>query len=84
MICLQAPMLNSKNLKAYALMVVDFISGTFVPVLPILVAAGLVSAVLNIGVTFFGLSNESGTLCSFKHSQQCRVLFYQYLLVIAR
>lgn len=52
---------SQKNLKAYALMVVDFISGTFVPVLPILVAAGLVSAVLNIGVTFFGLSNESGT-----------------------
>ncbi|MFU1845134.1 PTS beta-glucoside transporter subunit EIIBCA, partial [Enterococcus faecium] len=40
---------------------VDFISGTFVPVLPILVAAGLVSAVLTIGVTFFGLSAESGT-----------------------
>ncbi len=41
--------------------IVDFISGTFVPVLPILVAAGLVSAVLNICVTFFGLSTETGT-----------------------
>lgn len=41
--------------------IVDFISGTFVPVLPILVAAGLVSAVLNILVTFFGLSTETGT-----------------------
>lgn len=39
----------------------DFISGTFVPVLPILVAAGLVSAVLNIAVTFFGLPSEGGT-----------------------
>lgn len=41
--------------------IVDFISGTFVPVLPILVAAGLVSAVLNICVTFFGLSTQTGT-----------------------
>ncbi len=50
-----------KSLKAYGSAVVDFISGTFVPVLPILVAAGLVSAVLNIGVTFFGIGTESGT-----------------------
>jgi len=41
--------------------IVDFISGTFVPVLPILVAAGLVSAVLNIAVTYFGLPAEGGT-----------------------
>ncbi|MGG7213192.1 PTS transporter subunit EIIC [Clostridium nigeriense] len=41
--------------------IVDFISGTFVPVLPILVAAGLVSAVLNICVTFFGLATDTGT-----------------------
>jgi len=41
--------------------IVDFISGTFVPVLPILVAAGLVSAVLNICVTFFGLPTGTGT-----------------------
>jgi len=41
--------------------IVDFISGTFVPVLPILVAAGLVSAVLNIAVTFFNLPAEGGT-----------------------
>lgn len=52
---------KSKSLKFYGTAVVDFISGTFVPVLPILVAAGLVSAVLNIGTTFFGLSSESGT-----------------------
>jgi beta-glucoside PTS system EIICBA component len=44
---------------------VDFISGTFVPVLPILVAAGLVSAVLNIAVTFFGLPGDSGTVKVF-------------------
>lgn len=41
--------------------VIDYVSGTFVPVLPILVAAGLVSAVLNILVTFFGLPAEGGT-----------------------
>lgn len=41
--------------------VVDFISETFVPVLPILVASGLVSAVLNICVTFFGLATDTGT-----------------------
>ncbi|WP_288551440.1 MULTISPECIES: beta-glucoside-specific PTS transporter subunit IIABC [Enterococcus] len=52
---------KKRRLKDYGALVVDFISGTFVPVLPILVAAGLVSAVLTIGVTFFGLSAESGT-----------------------
>lgn len=41
--------------------IVDFISGTFVPVLPILVAAGLVSAVLNICGIFFGLATDTGT-----------------------
>lgn len=43
---------RKKKVKDYGALVVDFISGTFVPVLPILVAAGLVSAVLTIGVTF--------------------------------
>lgn len=42
--------------------IVDFISGTFVPVLPILVAAGLVSAVLNIATTFLGLDPTSNTV----------------------
>lgn len=52
---------TKKSIKAYGSAIVDFISGTFVPVLPILVAAGLVSAVLNIGVTFLGIGTESGT-----------------------
>jgi PTS system beta-glucosides-specific IIC component len=47
--------------KEYGQLAIDFVSGTFVPILPVLVAAGLVSAVLNIGVTFFGLSGKSGT-----------------------
>lgn len=41
--------------------IIDFISGTFVPILPILVAAGLMSAVLTIGTAFFNMSTESGT-----------------------
>lgn len=41
--------------------VIDFVSGTFVPVLPVLVAGGLISAVLTICTTFFGLGTESGT-----------------------
>lgn len=41
--------------------IIDFISGTFVPILGVLVAAGLVSAVLNICVSFFGLTTNSGT-----------------------
>lgn len=41
---------------------VDFISGIFVPILPILVAAGLVSAVLNIAITFLGLTSDSPTV----------------------
>lgn len=57
----QASVKKARSLRSYGAIIVDFISGTFVPVLPILVAAGLVSAVLNIGVTFFGLSAESGT-----------------------
>jgi PTS system beta-glucosides-specific IIC component len=49
------------SLKSVGQAIVDFISGTFVPILGVLVAAGLVSAVLNIGVSFFGLSTKSGT-----------------------
>lgn len=52
---------NNYGKKNILAVIVDFISGTFVPILPILVAAGLVSAVLNIAVTFFNLSAEGGT-----------------------
>lgn len=41
--------------------VTDFIQGTFVPILPVLVAAGLVSAVLTILTSFFDLPTDSGT-----------------------
>lgn len=56
----EEPNTGSSNKNKLAA-VVDFISGTFVPVLPVLVAAGLVAAVLNIAVTFFGLPNKGGT-----------------------
>ncbi|HEY2420435.1 MAG TPA: PTS transporter subunit EIIC [Neobacillus sp.] len=52
---------NTGGKKNKLATVVDFISGTFVPVLPVLVAAGLVAAVLNIAVTFFGLPAKGGT-----------------------
>lgn len=52
---------NENGKKNIPGLIVDFISGTFVPVLPILVAAGLVSAVLNICSTFFGLATDTGT-----------------------
>ncbi len=41
--------------------IVDFVAGVFVPVLPVLVAGGLISAVLTVCTTFFGLGTESGT-----------------------
>lgn len=53
---------NTKDNKFSLKKIVDFISGTFVPLLPILVAAGLVSAVLNIATTFLGLDPDSGTV----------------------
>ncbi len=40
---------------------VDFVSAVFVPVLPVLVAAGLVSAVITIATNFFGMDTSGGT-----------------------
>ncbi len=48
---------GSKNLWGT---IIDFVSGTFVPLLPILVAAGLINAVLTIGTTFLGMDATSG------------------------
>lgn len=39
----------------------DFIAGSVLPALPIIVAGGMVSAVLVVLTTFFGISNETGT-----------------------
>ena len=52
---------DEKGKKSIFGTVIDFVSGTFMAMLPILVAAGLVSAVLTIGTNFFGMSTESGT-----------------------
>lgn len=41
--------------------VLSFIGGTFAPVIPVLVAGGLMGAVLTLLTTFFGVSTESGT-----------------------
>lgn len=49
------------SLKHVGNIAIDFVSGTFVPILGVLVAAGLVSAILNIGTAFFNLSTKSGT-----------------------
>lgn len=40
---------------------IDFISGSFLPVLPIIVAGGLISALLVCFTTFFGMNTNSGT-----------------------
>ena len=40
---------------------IDFISGSFLPVLPVIVAGGLISAMLVCCTTFFNMDQESGT-----------------------
>jgi beta-glucoside PTS system EIICBA component len=52
---------NENGTKSIWGTVIDFVSGTFVPILPILVAAGLVNAVLTVLTTFFKLPTTSGT-----------------------
>lgn len=41
--------------------ILSFIGGTFSPAIPVLVAGGLMGAVLTLLTTFFGVSTESGT-----------------------
>lgn len=52
---------NDDGTKSIWGTIIDFVSGTFVPLLPILVAAGLINAVLTIGTTFMGMDATSGT-----------------------
>jgi len=47
--------------KMAASRAIDFISGSFLPVLPVIVAGGLISAILVVCTVFFGMSTESGT-----------------------
>ncbi len=48
-------------IKNAATKIVDFISGSFMPVLPVIVAGGLISAILVCCTTFFGMDANSGT-----------------------
>lgn len=52
---------SSTEKKYYITTIVDFISGSFMPVLPIIVAGGLISAFLVCCTTFFGVDPNSGT-----------------------
>lgn len=49
------------TLKKAVMKAIDFISGSFLPVLPVIVAGGLISAILVVFTIFFGMSTESGT-----------------------
>jgi Phosphotransferase system IIC components, glucose/maltose/N-acetylglucosamine-specific len=40
---------------------IDFISGSFLPTIPVIVAGGLISAILVCCTTFFNMNTESGT-----------------------
>ena len=55
--------------------VLDFIGGTFSPVIPVLVAGGLTGAVLTMLTNFFGFSTESGTYQVFYAVNQAAFFF---------
>lgn len=52
---------QQKEKKNYYLIATDFIAGTVLPSLPIIVAGGMTSALLVMCKTFFNLSSETGT-----------------------
>ena len=69
----QAPATKQKvNLLTRLL---DFIGGTFSPIIPVLVAGGLTGAVLTILTNFFGVSNTSGTYTVFYAINQTAFYF---------
>lgn len=49
------------TVKSVFMKVIDFISGSFTPALPVILAGGLISAILVVCTTFFHMSPESGT-----------------------
>lgn len=53
----------------------DFIAGTFSPIIPVLIAGGLTGAVLTILTNFFGVTNESGTYIVFSAINQAAFYF---------
>ncbi|MBO0452860.1 PTS transporter subunit EIIC [Candidatus Enterococcus murrayae] len=56
---------QKKEKKNYYLIATDFIAGTVLPTLPIIVAGGMMSAVLVMCKTFFNLSTDTGTYTVF-------------------
>lgn len=52
---------QKKSIKSVFMKAIDFISSSFVPVLPIIVAGGLINAFLIVCTTFFGMDSKSGT-----------------------
>lgn len=64
----QTAALDKKNHEAapqkptnWFLKISDFIAGSVLPALPIIVAGGMISCLLVVCTTFFGISNETGT-----------------------
>lgn len=51
---------NRKGIKGLLLRFTDFIAAAFLPCLPIIVAGGMISAVMVICTTYLGLSTKSG------------------------
>lgn len=52
---------KKRSVKEYGNTAIDFVSGVFMPVLPILIASGLIMATNNILINFFNVQAESGT-----------------------
>lgn len=58
----QEKAVNEKiTIKSVLSKVLDFISGIVLPIMPVIVAAGFLLAILNMCKTFFGLNPKSGT-----------------------
>lgn len=53
----------------------DFIAGTFSPIIPVLIAGGLTGAVLTILTNFFGVKSDSGTYIVFSAVNQAAFYF---------
>ncbi|MBW4083677.1 PTS transporter subunit EIIC [Paenibacillus sp. S150] len=53
----------------------DFIAGTFSPIIPVLIAGGLTGAVLTVLTSFFGVAADSGTYVVFSAVNQAAFYF---------
>lgn len=66
---------GSKEKKNLIMRMLDFLSGTFSPVIPVLIAGGLTGAVLTILTNFLGVASDSGTYIVFQAIQQSAFYF---------